>query len=478
MKKNEGMKHSILYSSLFFSISLGLYAQEPTGEKPEPPAYKIFRADEDYTYLRVKEENPYKEDAFDAIKFIPLNEAGTAYLSFGGQFRPRFELYNNRLWEAEEDIEFYSQRIALHTNMVVDEKFRFFGELYHGYTSHEKEIVEYDVLDYHQAFLEYTMDLKEERHLSFLFGRQEMPFGAARLVGLREGPNIRRSFDAVRLILKQDRTKIQTFYGKEVRPLFESFDNEFTLFDKGADNPELWGLYSQFKIKGVIGMNEIYYLGFQSESSRFNDALGEEKRHSVGLRRFGHIGKHWFYNTELIYQFGKLDDQDINAYSFEADWHYKLINTQWKPSIGLKLDYTTGDDKAGDGEINTFNPMFVNPAYYSLALTITPINLISIHPSISVQPCEDFTVYIEWAFFWRESESDGLYKPPRFVNRAAGDGLDKSIGNQIGLKVEYEIDRHVTIALDMSYFMAGDFIKETGESEDILHIAPTMNYKF
>ncbi len=474
------MKNSIIYSSLFFSISLGLFAQEDTSEKSEPPAFNIFRAEEDYTYLRDTEKNPYEEDTFDVLKFIPLNEAGTAYLSFGGQFRPRFAHYTNRLWEEEEDMSFYSQRIALHTNVVFNEKFRFFGELYHGYTSHEKEIVEYDVLDYHQAFLEYRMDLKEkeEKSLSFLLGRQEMPFGAARLIGLREGPNIRRAFDAARLILKHNRTKIQTFYGKEVKPLFEVFDNEFTLFDNEVANPELWGLYSQFKIHGVFGMNEIYYLGFQSDRSHFNDVIGEERRHSVGLRRYGKMGERWYYNTEIIYQFGDLDNQDIRAYSYEADWHYKLINTHWTPNIGLKVDYTTGDDKPGDGEINTFNPMFVNPAYYSLALTITPINLISIHPSIQVEPCEDLSVYLEWAFFWRESVMDGLYKPPRFVNRKASDGSDRAIGNQFGLKVEYELDRHMTFTLDMSYFIAGEFIKESGESEDIFHIVPTMNYRF
>ena len=51
-------------------------------------------------------------------------------------------------------------------------------------------------------FAEYKTSLSETSKLSFRLGRQEMGFGVSRLVGIREGPNVRRSFDAARIILK------------------------------------------------------------------------------------------------------------------------------------------------------------------------------------------------------------------------------------------------------------------------------------
>jgi len=447
-------------------------------EKKEPPNFSLFRANENYEYLKDEENNPYEEDFFDAIKFIPLNHKKDVYLSFGGQFRPRFEYYSNRHWEGEEEENFYSQRIALHSDLVLGKYVRIFGELYHGYTSHEKEFVEYDDLDFHQAFAEFIVPLQENKELSLRFGRQEMTFGGARLVGFREGPNIRRTFDATRVNYKISQTNIQAFYGKEVKPLFNTFDNKFTFFDGDDTNPELWGLYSQFKIKGFTGLNELYYLGFQSDFSKFNDVSGEENRYSLGLRRFGKLGKRWNYNTELIYQYGMIGNSDISAFNFETDWHYKLINKTWKTSPGLKLEYTSGDKNTGDGKINTFNPMFVNPAYYSLAATITPVNMISVHPSVSVQPTKKLNLYVEWALFWRASKNDGLYSPPRFVNRPANGISNKNLGNQLGLKVSYEFNKHLSFDLDMSYFIAGSFQEATGEAEDIFHFAPTIDYKF
>ncbi|WP_350290674.1 alginate export family protein [uncultured Croceitalea sp.] len=457
-------------------ISSSVIAQEE--EKKEAPKYSLFRATENYEYLKNEESNPYEKDAFDPIKFIPLNSKKNVYLSIGGQIRPRLEVFSNRFWEGEEDENFYSQRLALHSNLVLGKHIRVFGEFYHGYTSHEEEFVESDELNVHQAFIEFKFSVSEGDNLSMLFGRQELGFGAGRLVGFREGPNIRRSFDAARFVYAKEKTKLQAFYGKEVRPNFGAFDNDFSLFDSNASNPSLWGLYSQFKIKGLNGLNELYYLGFNSNQATFNDVTGEETRHSLGIRRFGRIGKRWRYNTALTYQFGDIGDSSIGAFNIDTDWHYDLINTAWKISPGLKLEYTSGDENIGDGKINSFSPLFVNPAFYSLAATITPVNIIAIHPSVGMWPTEKLHLYAEWNFFWRASENDGLYQPPRFIRRPANGLSERGLGNQLGFQASYEFNRHLSLDLDISYFIAGEFQEASGEAENIFHLAPTLSYKF
>src|SRR5688500_14722876 len=57
---------------------------------PAPPArpdYQVLRYNENWSVLRTLP----KTDVFDPIKFIPLNESGSAYVSFGGQLRLRGE---------------------------------------------------------------------------------------------------------------------------------------------------------------------------------------------------------------------------------------------------------------------------------------------------------------------------------------------------------------------------------------------------
>jgi len=208
-----------------------------------------------------------------------------------------------------------------------EDRFRFVAELYHGYNSGEKEFAQYDELDWHQGYVELDSRIPGPGQLSFRLGRQEMAFGAARLIGIREGLNIRRTFDAAHAILTINGTTVNAFYGREVRSEFYVFDNDFVLFDDSSGNPELWGLYTRFFIPGDIGDTEAYYLGFQVDSARFNDVAGKEIRHTLGIRRIGTIGERWHYNTELIYQFGDIAGQKIRAYNVETDWYYDLVRT-------------------------------------------------------------------------------------------------------------------------------------------------------
>ena len=116
----------------------------------------------------------------------------------------------------------------------------------------------------------------------------------------------------------------------------------------------------------------------------------------------------------------------------------------------------------------------------SASVRSPPVNIKSIHPSLTLHPTEKLVLYAEWAVFWRESTNDGLYRPPRFLRRdGTGTGTqEKNIGNQLGVKIGYEFGRHLSFDLDMSYFIAGAFLEATGEAEDILHIAPTLSFKF
>ena len=469
------MKLHFLVAFIFFtSIS---FSQDNTMKK-ELPNFHLFRAEENYSYLKNKEQNEFKQSSFDAIKFISFNKQRSIYGTIGGEIRPRIEHFSNRKWNGEDDETFYSHRLSLHTNFVFGENFRVFGELYNGYTNHNKKIVQDDELALHQAFIEVKFQLKENPNLSFRLGRQEMGLGTTRLVGVREGPNVRRSFDAGRIIFNSGNTTLNAFYAKEVLPNFFAFDNEFTLFNTRASNPKLYGIYSQFKIKNLQGKNELYYLGFETNSSKFSDLSGKEKRHTFGLRRFGNVNKRLSFNTEIMYQFGRLGNANISAFNIGTDTHYRLINSNWKTDFGLKLNWSSGDKNTGDNNVNTFNPMFVNPTFYGLSANIIPINLLSIHPSVHLNPIKKLDILIDWGIFWRASKNDGLYSPPRFLNRNSNGITDRYIGNQFGFKSTFKINHHFILGLNSSYFIAGNFLEKSGTSENIFHISPKISFKF
>ena len=445
--------------------------------KENPPNYNVFRAKENYSYLRDQTTNPYSKDFFDPVKFISLNKKRTAYFSIGGEVRPRFEHFSNRKWN-KENVDFYSQRLSFHSNLVLGKNLRLFAELYHGFTSHAKQLPQYDPLDFHQLFIEVPIRFQGNKKMSLIFGRQELKFGTSRLVTVREGPNVRQDFDLARAIIDINKFNVHIFYGKEVRTQTEVFDNAFTLFDSDAPNAQLWGAYSQFKAKGLTGSTELYYIGFHSDVVALGDVAGEETRHTIGIRRFGLMGEKWNYNTELIYQFGKNDGNNISAYNVETDWGFIISKNKRQFIPGIKLVYASGDKSPGDGKLGTFNSLYVSPNVYNLASTLVPINLISFHPLITIKPNPKTKILFEYVFFWRMSVNDNVYGPPGKLLREADDTMPRYLGNQLGLRFDYKFGRHLSFNLDASYYIAGAFQEVTGEAENIFHIAPTLSYKF
>jgi len=163
----------------------------------------------------IKKTIPQKKIKKDSI---PLNKKKDINLSFGGEVRPRLEYFNNRNW-AEGDDFFYSQRLSLHSNLNITNNIRVFGELYHGLVSlDEEEFANSDKLDWHQGFIALKIHNQKDINVELRFGRQEMALGAARLLGLREGPNMRRAYDMGRAIVHLNDNTINVFYGKEVKP--------------------------------------------------------------------------------------------------------------------------------------------------------------------------------------------------------------------------------------------------------------------
>ena len=442
--------------------------------KDQLPPIQLVRAEESYLFLRDVVE---KDQVFlQPLKLIGVIKPKGIFLTIGGEYRARFESFTNEGYSTENDA-YYSQRLDIHGSLQLGSRLRLFGEVYHGYTSGEERILEDDHIDLHQGFVEVILIDKEVSNMSLRLGRQEIGYGASRLIGIREGPNMRRSFDMGKFAYQMGNGSLNVIYGKELTYSIEAFDNRSNFFDNGAMNPTIWGIYLQDNAIGKPGHLDFYYFGFNSNTARFNDVIGEETRHSIGVRSHGTRGR-FSFNTEFIYQFGELGTSDISAYNFETDWKYVLVESGWKPTLGLRLDFSSGDANQGDGKIQTFNPMFVNPAIYSLAAVNTPSNLTGFHPNLTIFPANGLSIYMDYALFYRTRSNDGLYTPPRFVLRESNGISEKHIGDVIGLQVNWEINRNISFDLRSSYFMAGKFIEASGNSENTFYIAPTVSLKF
>ncbi|MEO1255101.1 MAG: alginate export family protein, partial [Bacteroidota bacterium] len=227
-------------------LSFCLEAQE---ENEGVPPIKLLRAEESYLFLQESETD---QVFLQPLKLITLDQSKGGFLTFGGEYRARFESFTNEGYSSEND-SYYSQRLDLHASLKLGTQIRLFGELYHGLTSGEDRVLEDDRIDLHQGFLEIILLDEASSNLSLRLGRQEIGYGSSRLIGIREGPNMRRSFDLAKLAFKKGKGSLNIIYGKELIYDLNAFDNESNLFKNDSPNPTIWGAYLQENFIGKPG---------------------------------------------------------------------------------------------------------------------------------------------------------------------------------------------------------------------------------
>src|SRR5438105_4172053 len=208
----------VLASGLMLCRMLRAAAAESTPLQ-QPPPFKQLRYDENYSYLR---DPSHPSDYRDAIKFIPLNTSRDWFLTLGGEIRERYEYYHNNLWgRGPQDRNGYLlQRYMIHADAHLGDNFRFFTQLKSGLEEDRNGAprpTDRDDFDLHQAFFDVRTPWSQADSLTFRAGRQELAYGSSRLVSIREEPNVRRSFDGLKAILKLDGWQVDAFAVKPVR---------------------------------------------------------------------------------------------------------------------------------------------------------------------------------------------------------------------------------------------------------------------
>jgi len=184
-----------------------------------PPAYELLRYEENYRYLQ---DLTAQTDFWDPVKYIPLGDDPGTYLSFGGELRERFEYYSTPgfgLLGAKTD-DYLLHRLLLHADLHVGENFRTFAQFGNHLQAGKNTVspIHVDRLDLQQGFVDIRLPIAPASDIdpTLRGGRQEMAFGSQRLVAIRDAPNVRRTFDGLRLGHTIDDIRIDGFVTRPV----------------------------------------------------------------------------------------------------------------------------------------------------------------------------------------------------------------------------------------------------------------------
>jgi hypothetical protein len=446
-------------------------------QEKKPPKYESERAQEDYRYLAKDSLYQGPHDFFDPIKFIPLSSTGKFYLSIGGEIRSQYERFTHLGWgnELTDRDGYLLQRFVVHTDWHFGPHVRVFGQVKSGLVVDNRvppDLPDEDRLDLHQAFVDLTTGW--DSSLTLRLGRQEMSYGSSRLISLREGPNVRQSFDGARLMAKLPQG--WQLDGFVTRPT----TTQAGVFDDRPD-PALafWGVYGAFAAPKQSGGVDLYYLGLSNREAQFQQGTAHERRHSAGLRWWGAPGS-FHFNTEAVYQFGRFGAGRIRAGTVSAELGHAWLQSWLTPDLTLRAEFISGDRDSANTTLQTFNPLFPKGAYFGQVALVGPANLVDLHPILTLHPFSNpaLAVRMDAAFFWRASCADAFYGTPYVLERTGNRAQSAHVGNQYSIESEWDVQRHWKLELFLTYFRAGTFLRKSGKGRNLTYISPRVTFLF
>jgi hypothetical protein len=470
-----------VFSILALMLLVGTpFAQAQSGQTANGPApdrnYQLLSEDEDWSFLR---DANFRSDFWDPIKYIRLRrDRDDWYMSVGGEAREVWEQIGNDNWGQSPFWNGYlNERYMLGFDIHYGKHVRTFVELKSGLNSFRyggPRPIDEKKLDFQAGFLELGT-ASGSNSISLRVGRQELEYGSGRLIDVREGPNVRLSFDGIILKSKLHAWQID---GLAVRP---DLDNP-GFFDNAPNHAVgFWGVYASRPLPHKNSL-DLYYLGLDRRQATFERGTAQEVRHSLGARLSRPIATEkadWDFDYEALWQFGTFGSANIAAWTAASETGYRIPRMPLKPRFSAKADISSGDNP-NSKTLGTFNPLFPKGNYFGVLATTGPgpINFIDVHPRIETALPDDVSVSFDWIVQWRENINDGVYAVPGFLIRAADGSRARFVGDRPGTEVRWQANRHLWFQADYGIFYAGRFLKETQPGRNLNYWALWAGYKF
>ena len=237
----------VLFAAALLAESAGT-AQ--TAQPPQRPAILFNRWQEDWSVLA---DPRVSRVPLDSLKYIPLSSSDPkTYLSFGANLRERFE--------SDDAVDFGTSgnkpqsyvisRAEADADLRVADQLQAFVQLQSDFAPWKTKLtpVDQDRLDLEQAFIAITEPLAGGS-FRFRVGRQQIGFDLQRFISVRDGPNLRQSYDAIWGDYENGPWRLTAFFSQPVQ------DRDLRAFDDYS-SPRL--TYSGVRLeRKVDGLGEV-----------------------------------------------------------------------------------------------------------------------------------------------------------------------------------------------------------------------------
>jgi hypothetical protein len=445
----------LLRSAVALAVAAGSFAGIAAAQDKARPDIRLNRWQEDWSVLAV---TGVPREPFDSLKYIALSASDPkTYLSFGLNVRERFETNNapNFGVGGSRNLNYLLSRTELHADLRLG-PFQLFAQIQSDFAPWKTTLTPVDAnyLDLEQGFIALVEPLGPGT-LKLRLGRQQMAFDLQRFVAVRDGPNVRQSFDAAWADYEIGPWRFIGFYSQPVQTL-----RPYPFDDYSSGQQTFSGLRMERQLGENIGL-AAYYARFTQDGARYLSASGNERRDIFDVHFAGTLdGFDW--DAEAMGQLGTIGSKDIRAWYLGAIAGYTFKELAWSPRLGLQFDIASGNSDPHGGTLGTFNPLFPNGYYFALAGYTGFPNTIHLKPSLTVHPTPASRLMLAVARQWRQTTADAVYTQPNIPVPGTAGQPDGYTGTYVHLRLDWLLTRNLSFAVEAVHFAVGDAIRRAG----------------
>ena len=420
------------------------------------PPLESNRWEEDWSALA---DPALRTRPLDDLKYLPLSADSPArYLSLGVTLRERFESNDAASFAvAGRPADSYVlQRLQVHADLHFSEHWRLYTELEDArdFSKATTGPADANKADLRLAFVE-TVDKLGGGTLKARVGRQDFAFDLQRFVSSRDGPNVRQSFDAVWADWERGPWRLIGFVSRPVQ-----YANDHSFDDRSNDDFRFDTVRVERHLAAKIDLSA-YWSRYARSDAQYLDGGGTERRQVFDVRLTGAKGP-LDWDIESMLQGGRVGARRIRAWAFGPRAGYTVREWPWTPRLGLQFDAASGDTKAGDATLGTFNPLFPNGSYFTLAGYTGYANVLHVKPTVTLHPTQRVSVLAALGLQWRTTEADAVYVKPNVPVPGTAGRPGRWTGAYEQLRADYRMSEQWSSAIEAVHYGVGDVIRHAG----------------